>query len=148
MIAVDTNILVYAHRRDHEWHDGAAACIAGLAEHRARWTIPWPCVHEFFAVVTRVGIFNPPSTATQAFGQIDAWFAAPAFEPIGESTAHLETLKRLTGSAKLKGGAIHDARIAAICMDHRVTELWSADRDFSRFPALKTRNPLVTGRRP
>ena len=146
MVAVDTNILVYAHRRDHEWHDSATACVAQVAEDRARWAIPWPCIHEFFAVVTRPGIFNPPSTGTQALAQIDAWFAAPAFETIGESAVHLETLKRLAGPAKLKGGAIHDARIAAICLDHRVTELWTADRDFSRFPALKTRNPLLTKR--
>ena len=38
---------------------------------------------------------------------------------------------------------VHDARIAALCLSHGVRELWSADRDFSRFPALRTRNPLV-----
>ena len=146
MIAVDTNILVYAHRRDHEWHESAAAGVAQLSQDGARWAIPWPCVHEFFAVVTRQGIFNPPSTGAQALTQIDAWFAAPTFEPIGESAVHLETLKRLAGPAKLTGGAIHDARIVAICIYHGVTELWSADRDFSRFPALKTRNPLLRGR--
>lgn len=143
MIAVDTNILVYAHRRDHQWHERAAACVAELAESGVRWTIPWPCAHEFFAVVTRPGIFKPPSTGAQAFAQIDTWFAAPAFEPFGESAIHLDTLKRLAQGSKLVGGAIHDARIAAICIDHRVSELWSADRDFSRIPGLKTRNPMV-----
>jgi toxin-antitoxin system PIN domain toxin len=147
VIAVDTNILVYAHRRDHEWHEPAKTRIAGLAQDRARWCVPWPCIHEFFAVVTRPGIFNPPSTGTQAFAQIEAWREAPAFELIGESAVHLATLARLVGSAKLKGGAIHDARIAAICLDHRASELWTADRDFSRFPALKTRNPLLAAQR-
>jgi len=32
MIAVDTNILVYAHRRDSEWHEPAFRCLASLAE--------------------------------------------------------------------------------------------------------------------
>jgi len=45
--------------------------------------------------------------------------------------------------ARTQGGAIHDARIAALCLYHGVTELWSADRDFTRFPALAVRNPLV-----
>jgi len=45
--------------------------------------------------------------------------------------------------AMAQGGAIHDARIAAICLSHGVAELWSADRDFSRFPALPIRNPLI-----
>jgi hypothetical protein len=44
----------------------------------------------------------------------------------------------------LEGSRIHDARIAAICLHHGVGELWSADRDFSAFPQLKVRNPLVT----
>jgi predicted nucleic acid-binding protein len=37
---------------------------------------------------------------------------------------------------------VHDARIAALCLSHGVYELWSGDRDFSRFPALRVRNPL------
>lgn len=46
-------------------------------------------------------------------------------------------------TARIAGPAVHDARIAAICLQHGVSELLSADRDFSRFPELKTRNPLV-----
>ncbi|MBK8458188.1 MAG: hypothetical protein IPL47_14680 [Phyllobacteriaceae bacterium] len=43
----------------------------------------------------------------------------------------------------IAGGQVHDARIAAICIGHGVSARWTADRDFSRFPALKTANPLV-----
>jgi len=35
------------------------------------------------------------------------------------------------------GGLIRDARIAALCLHHRVAVLWSSDRDFSRFPELR-----------
>jgi hypothetical protein len=38
------------------------------------------------------------------------------------------------------------ARIAALCRQHGVRELWSADRDFNRFPGLVVVNPLVEGR--
>jgi predicted nucleic acid-binding protein len=41
------------------------------------------------------------------------------------------------------GAQVHDARIAALCLHHGVTELWTADRDFGRFPELRTRNPLI-----
>jgi predicted nucleic acid-binding protein len=44
------------------------------------------------------------------------------------------------------GNKVHDARVAAICLGHGVRELWSADRDFSYFPDVRTRNPLVAGR--
>jgi predicted nucleic acid-binding protein len=53
MIAVDTNILVYAHREDSQWHDPAYARMAELAQDRAPWAIPWPCLHEFLAIATR-----------------------------------------------------------------------------------------------
>jgi len=52
MIAVDTNILVYAHREDSQWHDAAYSRIVNLTEGRAPWAIPWPCIHEFLAIVT------------------------------------------------------------------------------------------------
>ena len=41
-----------------------------------------------------------------------------------------------------EGCAVHDARIAALCLHHGVKKLLSADRDFSRFPQLVTANPL------
>lgn len=52
MIAVDTNLLVYAHRKDSAWSQAARRCIRGLAEGRATWAIPWPCIHEFLAIAT------------------------------------------------------------------------------------------------
>jgi predicted nucleic acid-binding protein len=84
VITVDTNILVYAHRRDSEWQAAAAACIERLAEGSVPWGKPWSCVHEFLAIAT--------------------------------------------------------------CTSHRVSELLTADREFGRFPTLRTRNPLVPQR--
>jgi predicted nucleic acid-binding protein len=72
MIAVDTNLLVYAHRRDSVWHVAAADVIRRLAE-TAQWAIPWPCVTEFYGVVTHPRIYKPPSTIAQATQQIELW---------------------------------------------------------------------------
>lgn len=143
MIALDTNILVYAHRRDGAFHRVAAACVEQLAESRAPWAIPWPCVHEFFAVVTSARIFNRPTSATRALAQIRAWMESPSLALLGEADDHISVLNRLVKTAKIQGPVIHDARVAAICIAHGVRTLWSADRDFSRFPELETLNPLV-----
>ena len=62
---------------------------------------------------------------------------------LGESSAHLDILDRLLTTGRVTGPKVHDARIAAICIGHGVSELWTADRDFSYFPELRTRNPLV-----
>jgi len=66
----------------------------------------------------------------------------PNLRMLGEGVDHIDRLHRIATAGRVVGGTIHDARIAAICLAHGVTELWTADRDFSRFPQLKTRNPL------
>jgi uncharacterized protein len=143
LIAVDTNVLVYAHRRDSPFHDAAAAAIREVAESPAPWALPWPCVHEFYSIATHPRIYDPPSSPAEAIGQIDAWLESPAVVPLGEGGTYWSVLSSLLASAKVTGPLVHDARIAALCLSHGIRELWSADRDFSRFRELKITNPLV-----
>lgn len=142
MIAVDANILVYAHRRDSEFHAAAKKVITELAEGGGTWAIPWPCLHEFFSIATHPRVYAPPSTPADAVAQVDAWLGSPSLTLIGETTHHWRDLREILETGKVVGPRVHDARIAAICRAHRVTELLSADRDFRRFPKLKVRNPV------
>jgi uncharacterized protein len=143
VIAVDTNILVYAHRTDSPFHERARSAIESLAAGAREWAIPWPCAHEFFAIVTHPRIYKTATPPETAFAQLRALEALSNLAFIAEGDEHLQHLEPLALTAKLHGGAIHDARIAAICLSHGVAELWSADRDFSRFPALAVSNPLI-----
>ena len=143
MIAVDTNLLVYGHREDSAWHDLAYAKIAGLAEGRAPWAIPWPCIHEFLAVVTHPRIYAPPTPLSMAIDQVEAWLESPTLILLAETEEFWPELRAFLEQGRVAGPVIHDARVAAICRDHGVRELWTADRDFSRFPSLTVRNPLV-----
>jgi len=143
LIAVDTNILVYAHRRDSEWHEAAAACVRQLAEAAASWALPWPCLHEFLSIVTHERIYSPASTAAKALEQISVWLKSPSVVLLAETAGYWDVLSRLVEKTKISGPRVHDGRIAALCIHHGVRELLSADRDFSRFGALKTRNPLT-----
>jgi toxin-antitoxin system PIN domain toxin len=145
MIAVDTNLLVYAHRSDSPDHQRAAACVRELAE-TARWAIPWACVCEFFAIVTHPRIYRPASTSAQALVQVEKWLASPGVSLLGETADGWLVLRDLIERSKIVGPLIHDARVAALCIQHGVAELWSCDRDFSRFPALRVVNPLVPTR--
>lgn len=143
MIAVDTNLLVYAHRADGPFHDEARACLMSLAEGRAAWAIPWPCVHEFIAIATHPRIFAPPSSMVAALGQVAAWLESPSIVLLAESGEYWRALRDVATNGRATGPLIHDARIAALCLVHGVRELWTADRDFGRFPGLVVRNPLV-----
>ena len=142
-IAVDTNILVYAHRADSAFHEVAARRLRELAEGSANWAIAWPCVYEFFAVVTHTRIYNPPTPQARALEQIDMWLESPTLALLTEDEAHWPALRALLASSLTVGPRAHDARIAALCIANRVTALWTADRDFSRFPQLRVTNPLV-----
>jgi uncharacterized protein len=143
MIAIDTNVLVYAHRAESAFHTAAYACLQQLAEGGQPWGLPVSCLHEFLAVVTNPKIFSPASSYEQALAQVDAWLASPTAQVLHSGLQHWQILSGLTRKAKLQGGQFHDARIAAICLENGVSLLWSADRDFGRFKGLKTVNPLV-----
>jgi hypothetical protein len=143
--AVDTNILVYAHRADSTWHEGADRVVQELAEGAASWAIPWPCLYEFFAIVTHPRIYRPPTPVGQALQQIDAWLESPTLVLLHEGDAFWDGLRPLLAQSAVQGGAVHDARIAALCHRHGVKTLLTADRDFSRFPGLRTKNPLRRG---
>ncbi len=143
MIAVDTNLLVYAHREDSPWHEDALRAIKQLAEGVSPWAIPWPCVHEFLAIVTHPRIYRPATPAELALAAIKAWMASPSLHFIGEGPDYFHRLAELVRSGKVAGPMIHDARIAALCLEHGIRTFWTADRDFSRFPSLKVKNPLV-----
>lgn len=143
MIAVDRNLLVYSHRADFPQHTKALLLIRGLCEGSAAWGLPWPCVHEFYRVVTQTGLAFRPSTPAEALAMIRAWCSAPGCRLLAEGSNYLETFERLEFESQPLGAMLHDAKIAAICLSHGVRELWSADPDFTRFPQLKVRNPLL-----
>jgi toxin-antitoxin system PIN domain toxin len=143
MIAVDSNVLIYAFRADMPEHPLAAAALARVAEAGKPWAIPWPCAHEFLGKVTNPRIFRKPASMDEAIGQIHAWAASPWFVFLPEAGDHLVHLADLARASQTAGARVHDAKIAAICLGHDVDELWTVDRDFRRFPGLRVVNPLV-----
>lgn len=143
MIAIDTNLLVYTHRAESPFHAASVRCVASLAESRSPWGIPWPCLHEFCAIVTNPKVFKIPTPIAEATRQVDLWLESPSLVLLSEAAQHWVTFRTLIATSGARGGMVHDARIAAICLDNGVRELWSADRDFNRFPSLTVRNPLI-----
>ncbi len=144
MIAVDTNILVYAHREDAPFHEPAYDSVQRLAEGRVAWALPWPCLHEFLAIVTHPRIYLPPTPLALALSQLDAWLESPTLALLTETDTHWATLRCLLEAGQISGPQVHDGRIAALCRDHGVRELWTVDRDFGRFPNLVVANPLTS----
>jgi uncharacterized protein len=141
LIAVDTNILVYAYDEASPAHERALAAMNRLVREPA-WGLPWIVAGEFYAVLTDPRRQREPQVDA-ALAALDAWIATPGARLLSESPDQWARLRPLLASARPAGRKIHDARIAAVCLAAGVTELWSVDRDFSWYPELRVRNPLV-----
>ena len=141
MIAVDTSILVYAHRSETELHAVATSELVALAEGVAPWGLPIFCVTEFMRVVTHRRVFNPPSTVSQAFDFLDDVLASPVCRVIRPGRDFLGILTETARRADARGNLMFDAQIAALCREHGIAEVLTNDRDFERFEYLRVRYP-------
>ena len=142
MIALDTNLLVYAHRPEMPFHGRARQVLSEGVAASEPLCVPWPCVHEFLAVVTNPRIFSDPTPMDVGLDAVRRLLASLSGGFLAEGEGYLDSLERAARPALLQGALVHDARVAALCLFHGVHVLWSADRDFSRFPDLTVVNPL------
>ena len=142
MIAVDTNLLVYAHRPEMAFHERARQVLIEAVAGTEPVSVPWPCAHEFLAVVSNPRIFRDPTPMDAALDAIRRLLMSLSGGFLAEGEGYLDALERIARPALLQGAIVHDARVVALCVFHGVRVLWSADRDFSRFPGLTVVNPL------
>lgn len=139
MIALDTNVLVYARRSETPFHRQAKEMLQTLAEGAEPWALAWSCVYEFLRVVTHPRVFDPPTSLDAALEDLASLLTSPTLTLLGEGPAHPAIMRQTVETSRATGNLVHDAHIAATCLEHGVTEFWTADRDFSRFPPLRVR---------
>jgi toxin-antitoxin system PIN domain toxin len=143
MRALDTNVLVQAEVVTSPFHAIARTLLSDLAEGRAPWAIPWPCIYEFLRVVTHPRIFHPPMPSASALRDLRHILASPSLVLLGETTRHADVMAAVVEASAAAGNLVHDAHIAALCIEHGVSELVTGDRDFARFPQIRTFNPFA-----
>ena len=143
MIALDTNVLVYARRQESEHHKQAVKLLRELAEGTEPWALAWPCVYEFVRVVTHPRVFSPPSRLADVLADLEGLFQSPTLTLLGEGPSHPTHLDRVCRAGAVSGNLVHDAHIAALLAEHGVREFLTADRDFLRFTMLNVRDPFV-----
>lgn len=143
MIALDTNILVYAHRHGSTYHTEAYRLVATLAESREPYALFWPSLYEFLRVVTNHRVFDPPSSPGKAFEALAQFLAPPGVHVLSEGIHHHEILERVLRETPVSGNLMHDAHLVALALEHGVHQILTADADFSRFPQIFSRNPFI-----
>jgi toxin-antitoxin system PIN domain toxin len=139
--AIDTNVLVYSEIISSTHHRVARSLLTELSEGDAPWAIPWPCVYEFLRVVTHPRVFSPPVPLAVALHDLDEILMSPTLMMLSETDRHADVMKTLLSESGLAGNILHDAHIAALCIEHRIDEFVTGDRDFSRFP-VRVFNPF------
>lgn len=142
MIALDTNILVYARREETPQHTTAKALLRKLAEGAEPWALPWPCVYEYLRVVTHPRVFDPPTDLQTALEDLQSLIQSPSLILLGEGPSHFGHLFQSIIHGNAHGNLIHDAHIAALAVEHGVAELWTSDHDFARFPGIRATDPF------
>jgi toxin-antitoxin system PIN domain toxin len=142
MRAVDPNVLVYAEIRSSPWNDIARQLLTEISEGPVPWAIPWPCIYEFLRVVTHPRVYHPPVPMAIALEDIRNLLASPTLLLLQETPNHFKVMKDIISQTGVSGNLIHDAHIAALCLEHGVGEIITGDRDFTRFPFLAVTNPF------
>ena len=142
MQAIDTNILVHAEVESSSRHLAALHILRRLADGVMPWAIPWPCVYEFLRVVTHPRVFHPPVPLEIALEDLKHVLASPSVFLLAETERHPSVLEQVLRQAEATGNLMHDAHIAALCIEHGVSEIITGDRDLSRFMGLKVVNPF------
>lgn len=142
MWAIDTNVLTYAEVESNTHHTAALQLLKSLAEGPLPWAIPWPCIYEFLRVVTHPRVFHPPVPLQVALDDLRSILASPSLVLLSETERHGGVFDGVIRQAGATGNLIHDAHIAALCLEHGVSELLTRDRDFSRFKGLRVIDPF------
>jgi toxin-antitoxin system PIN domain toxin len=143
MLAVDTNVLVYAADADSPFHE---PCRAFIERQRARpdaWYTTRPIVYEFLRVTTHPRVMRRPWKAEAAWGFVAALLASPGLGMLVETERHAQVARELIAELpELAGNLVHDAHTAILMREHGIARICTRDTDFARFPFLQMIDPV------
>lgn len=141
LVAVDTNLLVCAHRRGAPEHAGAEQALHLLSKGKARWGWALPVAAEFWRAVTHPAAPGGPSAPADAAGFLERLAAAGA-----ECWLPLAGFPQRLATAAVRhsviGNRIYDLQIGLMCQEAGAVEIWTHDRSFAAPPGLKVIDPL------
>jgi len=143
VLAVDTNVLVYAADADSQFH---APCRDWLERQRSRpdaWYTSWPILYEFLRVTTHPWVMRRPSSAVAAWEFVAALLASPGLAVLVATQRHADVAGEVLAELPhLAGNLLHDAHTAILMREHGIGRICTRDTDFNQFPFLEVIDPL------
>ncbi|MDQ3281293.1 MAG: PIN domain-containing protein [Acidobacteriota bacterium] len=142
MIVVDANILIYAYNTAVEQHATARRWLEDAFSGEQRVALPWSVIHAFLRVTTNEKILPSPLSIQSAVSIVEDWRAVTNVRIIQRGPRYWQIMRELLIHANARGNLVTDVDVAAITIENDAT-LYTNDRDFARFPGLRTINPLA-----
>ncbi|HEV2438584.1 MAG TPA: TA system VapC family ribonuclease toxin [bacterium] len=133
MIAIDTNILVYAHRPEFSQYARARERLTALAEGSALWALPVFCLGEFIRITTHPRFLTPPSTLDESLAALSGLLESPSLSILVPGDRFWALFQAALRESRSTGNLAFDAQIVAVCREHGARPLLTEDRDFGRF---------------
>jgi len=141
VIVVDANLLIYSYDTDSSHHKKSRAWVEKIFSGVEPVGLPWQTVSAFLRVTTNRRLPGPRLTVEQAVQIAEEWLAQPNVRMIVAGDEHWSLLKRMMVEGQASGPLVSDAELVALTVEYGGV-LYTADRDFARFPGLRWKNPL------
>lgn len=141
MMLVDTNILLYAEDKSSSFHQQAISWWDSTLSGDEPVCLCWPVILAFMRLTTNKRIFEFPLSIDEASTRVQSWLDQPCVRLIGPTSRHWILLQEMLKVGQATANLVMDAHLAALAVEHG-SLLYSTDKDFSRFPKLKWKNPL------
>lgn len=141
MIVLDANLLLYAYDSDSQQHAKARAWVEETFSNGTPVGLPWQTVTAFLRIVTNPRLSGKRFTPEEAIHIVDQWLAQPNVSLLPAGEQHWSLLRQMLKEGQARGPLISDADLAALTIEYGGV-LYTTDRDFARFPALRWTNPL------
>lgn len=142
MIVLDANILIYAYDSASSHHKKARSWVEKTFSEAVTVGLPWQTIAAFLRIMTSSKLPGQRFTADEAVAIVDAWLSQPNVRALAPGDVHWAHLRTMVINGQATGALIPDAQLAALTLEHGGT-LFTADRDFARFPDLRWTNPLT-----
>ena len=140
MILPDVNILMYAYREDAPRHRRYRQWLEKVLDGREAFGISDLVLAGFIRVVTHTRVFSPPSPMRHALGFVGVVRGHPNCVRVTPGTRHWSIFLDLCRDGGIKGNLVPDAYLAALAIESG-SEWMTSDRDYSRFPGRRWRDP-------
>jgi toxin-antitoxin system PIN domain toxin len=141
VIVVDANLLIYAYDSDSSHHKKSRAWVEKIFSDVEPVGLPWQTVCAFLRVITNRKLPGSRLTVELAAEIVEEWLAQPNVRILAPGDEHWSVLKRMMVEGRASGPLVSDAELVALTVEYGGV-LYTADRDFARFPGLRWKNPL------